>query len=399
MKTRMPVYCIALMSTVLASSTFADKLVVGTGGLDSIQSAVDAAIANADETDTILIPSGTYQESVVVDYGSSGQTELIIKRKGKGTVLIEGQGIGAAVQINNARHVRLEQVTVKSADTLDTVAAVILTGVTHDVRLTGVNGVAGDDFGVQVIGSLGLGARFHDCDFSGMQGVGFIIDGCGHELSDCRADGCGLNGAILSALALNCRIVGGSYVAAGGSAPGNAGVITLRGNGHFLDGVTVGGGGLDGILVDGGGHSVRNCTSSDNVRAGFNTDSAQLCLQDCKATGNTYGLLGGGLGATIDGGTYSNNAGNGIRITEGGTNLTSVTAKGNGSHGIYLTIDAVGTSVRSCSVRQNGGEGVVVEGQLTWLEANTAKSDDGFVDQGANNCGRNNKVAAGVNDF
>ncbi len=385
---------------VLAGSGFAEKITVGTGGIDTVQQAVDVATGNADPIDTILIPKGTYVESVVVNLQGVVQDKLIMRKTGKGKVTIRSANTNqAALRLQNAKHVEISNLTLDSGNAADSVSALFIDGQSEDIQVDHVNGVAGDDIGVLVFGGLILGVRFNACDFSDMVGVGFILDGLGHELNDCRANACGFNAVLLTDDALNCRIIDGSFVAAGGSAAGNPGVVTVRGNGHVIEKAEIGGGGINGLFVDGGGHVVKNCVSSGNVGAGFSMEGAQVFAQGCTATGNAIGLAGGGLGATIEGGKYNGNLTHGIEITQGGTNVVGITASNNGMHGILINSGVLGTHVRSSTFKKNSGEAIMVEGQLTWLELNSAMNGNGFVNLGVNNSGRDNKVDTGTNDF
>ncbi len=395
---------VALGTCVAAS---AEQITVGQGAIVTIQDAVDQALANADTSDTVLIPKGTYNESVtVLNAVLPGQAKLTIKRTGDGQVRIVGQG-AAALHIQASENVVLQNLTLNSGSALDAVPALLIDGQSANIEVTSVVGVAGDDFGVVITGVTVLGACFTDCDFSDMGGCGFLLDGFGHELTNCEASACGLSGIVLTSSALNCMLSGCTAIANGGQWVTHPGVITLRGNGHYVKRTVAGGGGLDGFYVEGAGHRLLSCESNGNTNAGFNLDSStvdtQVLVQNGTAKQNTYGLLGGGLGATVKSGIFNNNLNDGVRLTEGGTNLLSLTANGNGGHGVYVTAGVIGTKIRDCLMKNNGGEGVHVLGQLTWLERNEAKNGDGLVD-GANptdnNRGRDNTVSGGgINDF
>ncbi|MBI4881756.1 MAG: right-handed parallel beta-helix repeat-containing protein [Planctomycetes bacterium] len=385
----------------------AEQITVGQGAIVTIQDAVDQALANADTSDTVLIPKGTYNESVTVASAVlPGQAKLTIKRSGDGQARIVGQG-GPAVLIQGSENVVLQNLTLNSGSAIDGAAALRIDGQSANIEVASVQGVAGDDIGVVVSGVTVLGVCFTECDFSDMAGYGFFLDGFGHELTNCEASACGLSGIVLTSQALNCMLSGCTAIATGGQWASHPGVITLRGNGHYVKRTVAGGGGLDGFFVEGAGHRLLSCESNGNTNAGFNLDNttvdAQVLLQNCTAKQNTYGLLGGGLGATVKGGVFNSNLNDGLRLTEGGTNLLSLTANSNGGHGIYVTAGVIGTKIRDCQMKNNGGEGVQVLGQLTWLERNEAKNGDGLIDGAVptdNNRGRDNTVSGGgVNDF
>ena len=393
---------VALAGLGAASDARADKLTVGQGGLATIQAAIDQALANSDAADTVLVPAGSYDESVaIVLTGANAQEKLTLKRKGSsGSVRITGQGGSPAVRIDGIEGVCLRGLTLDSGNVFDGVAALEVTGQTVDVDCEDVDGTPGDDFGV-ILSQTSVGVRLANCDFSGMLGAGFTIDGASHSIEGGRADQCGVNGLLFASTSLNCRVSNFSAVALG-LAPGtDPGVISVRGAGHTFTKVTAGGAGVggDGFHIEGVGHSFSKCSSTGNGRAGFNLNSV-VRMSGCDASGNLFGLQGGGSGASISGGSFSSNSSHGLLLSNSGTHVVNVAAENNTGNGVYVQAGVLGTSVRDSSFKGNGGEGVTVDGDFTWLEGNVGKKGDGFVDNGSDNGGRDNLAkGGGTNDF
>lgn len=401
-RTFMPMLAAAVTTLVAAPRADAETIVVGKEA-NSIQAAVDAALANTDAEDVILVPGGTYDESVLVSFAAlsdpADQQSLTLKTQGKGKAVVRGVG-GTALRLDGAAGVRLERLVLDSGSAADGLPALLIGGKSKDIEISKVDGVPGDDMGAVLLGANVLGVRFVDCDFSGMLATGFRIDGFGHELIDCKANACGMNGIVFTDQALNCLIEGCTVDAASGSTVVDPGMITIRGNGHRIIDTDVSGAGIHGIWLEGAGHLVENCDASDNAEAGFHLMGAQITVRDSTASGNLFGLQGGGLGATVVKSTFKDNLSHGVAITEGGTNLHSIKSIGNGGHGVHVAQVVLGTSILGSTLQKNTGEGLVVEGRLTWVEKNKAKKNDGLIDLGIDNGGRKNVVKNGAqNDF
>ena len=391
----------ALFSTG-SPNAFAEKLIVGQGGLATIQAAIDQALQNADSVDTVLVPAGSYDESVaIVLTGANAQEKLTLKRKGSsGEVTIVGQASAPALKIDGIEGVEIRNLTLDSGNIVDGVAALEVTGVTLDVNCENVDGVPGDDFGV-ILSQTSVGVRLTNCDFSGMLGIGLAVDGTAHAIAGGKANGCGLNGLLFAATSLNCRVSGFEAVALGGAPSTDTGVISVRGAGHAFSKTIAGGAGVggDGFHIEGAGHSFSKCSSTGNGRAGFNL-AAETSLSSCDASGNLYGLQGGGTGATVSGGSWDLNSSHGLLLLNSGTHVVNVSANNNTGSGVFVQAGVVGSNVSDSSFKDNGGEAVTVAGDFTWLEGNSGKKGDGFVDQGANNGGRDNlSKGGGQNDF
>ena len=376
----------------------AETISVGDEGIVTIQDAVDAALANADADDLIKIPPGDYTETVVIDYTTTIQESLEIKRQGKkGKVNITGAS-GTAITVRAATNVTLKNLILVSSSPADGLSALRIDMASNNIVCTKINGVAGDDFGAVVSGPNNIGCLFDRCDFSGMLAAGFTLDGAGHVLDGCSANDCG-DGIVMTDQALLCVITDCAAIG-NGSAGLVSGYISLDGNGHQVIKTEVGGSGDDGIYAVGNGHVLDGCTSNDNIDFGINLDDSSILVRDCSASGNDSGLSGGGLTATIQGGKYNDNTNHGINVTEGGTTVTGAKCKGNGQHGVNVAGGAAGSLVRDCKVISNDGEGIVVAGSLCWVEGNTSKGGDSLVDSGSNNGGRDNVLKdGGTNDF
>lgn len=391
----------ALVAAVGGRPAHAETITVTADGIDSIQAAVDQALTNADADDEIIVPPGTYDETVmVVLTGDTTQQSLLIRGKGKQPPLIHGTA-GTAMLIRDGRNVEIRNFALQSASALDGVPALMIDGSCGNIVATKLRGVAGDDVGVVATGIAVVGILLEKCDFSGMSGIGYRLDGMGHDIDGCTANDCGLNALVLTADALLCRVNDFTAHASGGTNAGAPGVITLRGNGHQLVNATVSGGGGDGICSMGSGHTFSDCAVTDNAAAGFRVEGSLALVENSVASGNAVGLLGGGLGTIILNSTFSDNDSHGIQITEGGASLDTVTARQNGGDGLHVDATVFGTNVHGGKFAKNAGEGAMVLGQLTWLEGNSAKQGDGFVDLGTNNHGRGNEVSgsSSPNDF
>lgn len=399
-----------LVGLVFAQTAIAEDFTVGQGGLATIQAAVDAALSNNKPDDNILVPAGTYLESVFISFasltGTNLQERLTLKRTGQGQVLIQGSTGLPALYLSNVENVSVKKLTVDSGDSTDSVPALAIDGMSVNVAVTDVNGMPGDDYGVLVVGSSDMkapttvGVYFEDCDFSGMLKKGFWVNGIGHGLKECTANGCGENGIVVDEHSANFTLDRCTAVASLGQDSTNFGYITVRGTGHHVTRAVVSGAGIHGFQISGSGHHFEQCESTGNANAGYLVSSASVQLDECEASDNLFGLKGGGEGLSILRGKYSNNSSHGLGFTAGGGRLRAVTANGNGGHGVYLLPGADGMVIASCAMKNNGGEGVQVESDLNWLEENKAKKGDGLVDLGSNNGGRNNTVKnEGTNDF
>ncbi len=385
---------------LLADAASAETWVVGEDGNMTIQATIDAALADAGVDDTILVPPGVYDETVVVMYGASSQESLKIRRQGKkGTVTIQGTG-GAALRLNGVHDVSVENLTLQSASAADGIPALLVDGSSSDVRIENVLGVAGDDVGATIDGNSTVGVTMTDCDFSGMVFVGFQIEGVGHVLRKCVADACGLNGFLMTDESLLCTLEKCRSDAGGLSGGTFSGVCTVNGSGHRLTKVKVSNGGDDGFLVLGQGHVLEKCEATGSADAGFLVDEAQAMLMNCSATGNAVGFSGGGLGTSLTGGNYDDNTSHGISIVDGGVEIRGVSASGNGGDGALVDAAVFGMKILDSTFKKNDGEGLRVQGQICWVEGNVAKSGNGLVDEGTGNDGRGNKVKGeATNDF
>ena len=397
-RTRLPVAVMAAIT--LASPAMAEKIKVDPDDGDTIQAAVDLALTNVDDTDVIVVKPGVYTEVVTIDYTGTTQTGLTIRAAGKDNTFEIASSGGAAVIIRAATDVRLSDATLSSSDALDGIPALLIDTGSKDVTCRDVNGVPGDDLGVVVLGSDTSGCLFESCDFSGMGGAAFVLDGVGHMVRDATMNDCGLNALLLTDLSLLCAIEDCEAISSGGANATEPGVITIRGNGHRVTGTDVGGGGDHGVWVTGEGHIIRDTTSNGNVGAGFFLSDATGIFEDCVAKENEFGVEGGGLSAHIVGGKFIDNLSHGLNIATGGVLVRDVKAKKNGGDGIHVMAAAAGTLISGCKVVDNTGEGIVVAGDLAWVEGNVSKGGDSFLDSGQDNAGRDNVLKdGGTNDF
>lgn len=380
----------------------AGTITVGSGGITTIQQAIDAALANADTADTINIPSGVYTESLYISLtGTPTQASLALQRSGKGQVQIVGTAVDKnAIRIQDARGITLKNLVVKSFSATDgDEPAVEIGGVTSNIVLDGVNGVAGDDVGVVVSGTTTSGVLLKKCDFSGMTKVAFSIDGNAHTLDACVADNVGNNAFLLSATSTNCSLTNCSSDALMASDLTHPGLFTIRGTGHRLEKCTVKASASHGFFFEGAAHRAVKCVAQD-CDVGFIALGVQVSLETCTSRQNTYGFQGGAEGGVILGGTYSDNTVHGIELSQSGMSVRTATINANLGQGIRVVSGVERSALVGNKFKTNGGDAIQVLGDNNWLEANKATGDS-FVDLGTQNAGRANKVsgAGQSNDF
>ena len=411
-----------LCCTWSARDGLAEDFTVGQNGLNSIQSAVNAALSNNQPDDRILIPPGTYLESVFISFasltGTNVQERLALQRSGTGETVVQGSAGFPALHLQDVENVSLKKLTLNSGSMVDSVPALFIDGQSVNVECSGLNGIPGDDLGVVVAGSADLkaptsmGVLFKQCDFSGMLRKGFWLNGIGHTLSKCVASGCGENGVVLDALSANCAIDALTASASLGQDVTYPGYVTVLGSGHSVSRVSVSGAGMHGFQLNGEGLHLEDCDATNNGDSCYFIADGSAVLKSCDASGNLFGLRAGALvppvgesestvdGLSVDGGKFNHNSSHGLLLSGDGAHIRSISASGNGGHGILVRPEAERVVVRGCAMKKNGGQAVQVEGELSWLEDNQAKQGDGFSDLGTNNGGRNNKVKAGAtNDF
>ncbi len=389
----------------VAATARAGTIKVGTDA-QTIQAAVDLALANADAADTVIIPSGIYDETVFITVtGTNNQEFLTLKRSGTSAVLIRGTASHAGVAIANMKGVTLKDLTVQSGSLAsggsdDDVAAIDVSGNSANVVIDGCSGVAGDDVGLELRGVDVRGVLVKNCSFGAMTRIGCRIDGRDHTFDSCTANGVGYNGFLFTDTSENCRLVKCSAIGVGASDVDNPGYITVRGTGHQLDDCTATSG-ADGFYVTGSGHRLSKCSALVNLSSGFECDDATACtFTGCTATQNLVGFTGGGTGVLVEGGKYSSNASHGLFVVKDRTKVMGVRAETNGGTGIYVFDNVLYALVRDCKPKSNGGDGIRVEGDSAWIEDNSASNGDGILDLGASNAGRGNKTKNGAqNDF
>jgi Ca2+-binding RTX toxin-like protein len=139
-------FCSAVLALACGGGVVeAGTITVGNGGITTIQQAIDAALANADTSDTINIPSGIYAESVYISLtGTPTQASLALQRSGKGLVQIVGTSADKnAVRIQDAHGITLKNLTVQSFSADGDEPAVEIGGVTSNVVLDGVSASPG----------------------------------------------------------------------------------------------------------------------------------------------------------------------------------------------------------------------------------------------------------------
>jgi hypothetical protein len=396
-------FCSAVLALACGGGVVeAGTITVGNGGITTIQQAIDAALANADTSDTINIPSGIYAESVYISLtGTPTQASLALQRSGKGLVQIVGTSADKnAVRIQDAHGITLKNLTVQSFSAADgDEPAVEIGGVTSNVVLDGVSGVAGDDVGVVVSGTTTAGVLLKKCNFSGMTKVAFSIDGNAHTLDGCVADDVGGNAFLLSGTSTNCLLLNCSSDALTASDVSHPGLFTIRGTGHRLEKCTVKAAASHGFFFDGAAHRAVKCVAQD-CDVGFIALGTQVLLESCTSRLNTYGFQGGAEGGLILGGSFSDNTVHGVELTQNGMSVRNATLNSNLGQGIRVTAGVERSALVGNKFKSNGGDAIQVLGDNNWLESNKATGDS-FVDLGTQNAGRANKVSGSglTNDF
>ncbi len=374
---------LALWAGSAARDARADTIKVGANGITTIQQAVDAAILNTDANDTVVIPGGTYDEMVSITLTATAQKRLTLQRGGNATVTVRGTTGNPAIRVLDSSNVTLKNLVLKSGSSGDSVAALEVAGASLNIHGENLKGTFGDDVGVAVLGTNVSGVTLDACDFGGMVGFGYLLEGKNGTLDGCKADGCLLNSIVLAATSSNWAIRNSTFDGAGFTNPSLPGVVAIRGVGHRLEKITVTNGGSGGFWVDGA------------LVSG-------VLLERCTARNNLIGVLGGGAGVVISKGTYKKNTSHGLYLDHGGTTVKRATISGNGGNGIIVLAGANVTTIVGNRFKKNVAQGVFAQGAFAWLEDNTGSGDGFDADEltGNANSGRDNTTDAGqVNDF
>ena len=213
---------IAAVALALSAGAHADNIKVGTAANPTIQSAVDAALANTDANDTVLIPAGVYDESVFVTItGANAQEELTIKKQSKtGQVLIRGLAGDSAVEITGARGIILSDLTLQSGTlavggAADGVAAVEMSGEVQNIQVLNCAGVNGDDVGLAIRGGQASGVLVQKVKFLGMTQLGVFVEGRNHRLESVDVTGTAPVAYLLEPGSDNCSLLKCKAIGAG----------------------------------------------------------------------------------------------------------------------------------------------------------------------------------------
>lgn len=401
---RLP-FAAAFCFLALAAAARAETIKVGSSPqLQTIQDAVDAALANADAHDTVAIPAGLYDETVSITLtGTNAQESLTLKRSGTGTVVITGQVNQPAIGVSDASGIVLKNLVVQSGTLAaggsdDDIAAIRVTGAVSNVVIDGCTGVAGDDVGID-LASTTRGVEIRNGNFSGLSRIAFRIAGTDHALESCLANGSGHNGFLLLAGSENCRLKACSGIGLQNGDPDEPGYFTIRGRGHEIEDCDVASG-REGFFVAGSGHRFVDCSSTANNINAFVCEATDSSFDRCEGSMSVIGFVGGGAGVVIDDSKFPFNTSHGMAITGDRTKVIGTACDQNGGSGVFVLSSASGAHLRDVKAKTNGVDGIRVEGDTCWLEDNVTGGGDGIIDAGTDNAGRGNLAKGGAtNDF
>ena len=399
--------CRLLLSAVLAllapGSLRADTFVVAPPF--SLQSVVNAALANGSANDTIRVQPGTYPEMVTIDYSAgtgAAQNSLTIVRNTN-----TRPKVSFGFLIRDSRLVTIAGFKVDS--THDDGDAQIRIRNSVGVAIVDCLGFTGDDGGVDANTSFEVIVR--DCTFSGMEsspgtGIGvFIEDLCSHTVQNTLTEGNASWGIRIDAnqsLVKNCtsrsngdggiRVYGYQNTIKSSEADLNLGfgihaigVCDIKGNRantNDTEGIRYGESGV--ILFDGG--SVTNNITNGNGGVGLSVrndqDGAQVSRNSCKSNNGGGIRIAGSFHKVLDNTCKNNDAGS------------------SGGHGILIAGGSNSNCLSENVTKGNDGDGIRISGNFNFLKLNVAKGSDSIVEVVGTigNDGYSN-VAGGTNDF
>lgn len=366
-----------------------------------IQDAVDIALTNGDSVDAIFVQPGTYDESVVIDFGASGQQSLSLIR----TKFPRPEITGGVVVIGG-KLVTLLGFEIDSPHGDGQAAVRIIDS--QAVTIAHCVGVHGDDGGIDATGSVQVtvdgGAWDNMLTSGGGTGDGIrIVGGCGHAVRGTEAKyNKGVGVRIEAPLSLVKKVKAIENVQGG---------VVIDGLNNTAKNVVARDNGGPGLTVL-GVCDVTNGTFTKNGDAGVQIgDGGAQSFSGGSLTGNTISKNDGpGLhvredqdGLEIRDNAVMSNGGPGIRLHSDANRLHDNTCKGNGGsgHGILVLAGSASNCLTDNTLSSNEGEGIRVEGDDNLLVGNRAKGDDGIVSSSGTigNQGHANKTAAGKNDF
>ncbi|MFH0946823.1 MAG: right-handed parallel beta-helix repeat-containing protein [Planctomycetota bacterium] len=393
----------AVLSLTAPGSLLADTFVVAPPF--SLQSVVNAALANSDPHDTIRAQPGTYAEMVTIDYttgtGAAQESLTIIRNTST------RPKVSLGFLIRDSRLVTISGFKVDSVHDDGTAQIRIRDSV--GVAIVDCIGVTGDDGGVDA--NTTFEVIVDKCVFSGMEatpgtGIGvFIEDTCSHMVRDTFTEGNESWGIVVNA--------NSSLVQRCTSRSNGAGGIRVYGlqndvksnQAHLNTGI--------GIHVV-GVCDIKSNTASTNTSEGIRYGESGLVTftGGSVVKNKTNGNGGIGLsvrndqeGADVSGNSCKSNSGGGIKIAGSFHKLRKNNCRNNsvgtsGGHGILIASGSNANCLVENVTKGNSGDGIRVSGDQNFLKLNRANGSDSIVESAgaAGNEGYSN-VAGGVNDF
>lgn len=368
-----------------------------------IQQAIDAALASPDDEDVIFVNPGLYDEALTIDFTGTNQTFLyLIHNTNVRPVIARG------ITIRDSRLVTVDGFEIRSDKTdsqaaaivRDTVGAAFVQCVFAAGDFGGVD--ATDSFEV-VVNACAFGAM--DEDGSNAGGFGVRIRGlCGHRILDSSFEDDEGRSIWIEAdrsEVADCEVDG---------AGGDAGIY-LQGLGNVVKNSVSKNNEGDGVRVSGTAEvnkSTLQNNSGSGVRFGVNDGSEWTggFVKNSTIKGNdSSGVYVDVSHSAVDvrGNTITGNSGAGVRLRSDGNNVRDntiqKTSSGSlGGNGVLVESTADRNCVRGNKFSGNSGNAVRVEGDENYVFLNTASDSDGYIDDGSDNAGRDNKTS-GTNQF
>jgi parallel beta-helix repeat protein len=341
----------------------------------TIQAAINAAAAKPG-ADTITIPAGTYNESLLINDSfpltlqASGGTVTIKPTSTAPAVTVGGANLGGAVIEIESKNVTISGLTVDASGTQDNAVIRVIKGGSATIKNDTVIGTAtpadpASGNGIQIGTSLGGGsagaAKVTGNTVSGYSGAGILVDGgsASAEVKNNTITGGGASAAGVTQYGVQVsrgatarvenNTITGNDAGTGGSGTQSAGIFFYQDGGrNSVAAKNTVSGNQDGILVQNSDGSrsgaieiVNNDVHGNTGYAGIDIDhSDNIEVENNSVSGNT-GFNGIALTGThfveVENNDVSGNSGDGIYDFQGNTNfITNNSSFNNGNNGIFV---------------------------------------------------------------